>query len=182
VNLETQFESRTASPVSSWIPGLTEERNPAMRSPGSRLAQLGSLGCLLLLFVPLNGRGEERARYEDAAAHGPMPVLSSPVVGTSSLRSWLASERFTESVRQTASLCYSQLATVLQTRVDSAAFGPEVSLLRFRVPSHYATPSYAGISGSYGQFFDDDTIGRSRISGVGLRDKDWFYLKVSFAF
>lgn len=36
--------------------------------------------------------------------------------------------------------------------------------------------------GGYGQFLTRETIGRSRVSGAGLEDASWVYLKMSFKF
>ena len=36
--------------------------------------------------------------------------------------------------------------------------------------------------GGYGQFLTRETIGRSRVSGAGLEDGSWVYLKMSFKF
>jgi len=54
--------------------------------------------------------------------------------------------------------------------------------LHKKVPSRFAYDSWTGVETGYGQFLADNALGRSRTSGAGVQDPDWFYLKMSFKF
>ncbi len=57
-----------------------------------------------------------------------------------------------------------------------------IQFLHKKMPSRFAYDSWTGVEASYGQFLADDALGRSRTSGAGVQDPDWFYLKMSFKF
>ena len=61
--------------------------------------------------------------------------------------------------------------------------GRSLVLFKRRMPSRYSYGSWAKINSGYGQFFSGrDTLGRSRINGVGVNDPDYFYLKMTLSF
>ncbi len=66
---------------------------------------------------------------------------------------------------------------------ETAGSGPqEFTLLRGHLPRHRLCPAVTGLNGGYGQFFDDDTIGRFRTAGAGLQDPDWLFVKFTLFF
>ena len=68
-------------------------------------------------------------------------------------------------------------------RHDSILEGDEIVLFRKRMSTHYNYSSWARVDSGYGQWFNGaDPIGRTRTGGVGARDPDWLYVKMSFSF
>ena len=57
-----------------------------------------------------------------------------------------------------------------------------LTLFQTRLPSRFAYDAWAKVVTSYGQFFPDNTLSRSRITGYDMLDPDWFYIKVTFKF
>jgi|SRR6266566_40105 len=57
-----------------------------------------------------------------------------------------------------------------------------ITLFRKQMPSRYSYHAWAGLGTGYGQFFPSDTFGRSRTNGVGVKDPDWLYFKMSLRF
>jgi hypothetical protein len=55
-------------------------------------------------------------------------------------------------------------------------------LIRKKIPSRYSYDSWAKVKPGFGQFFPDDVVARSRISGVGIQDPEWLYIKMSLRF
>jgi hypothetical protein len=69
------------------------------------------------------------------------------------------------------------------SRHNSILEGDEVVLFRKKMTSHYNYPSWARLDSGYGQWFNGaDPIGRTRTGGVGVRDPDWLYVKMTFSF
>jgi hypothetical protein len=57
-----------------------------------------------------------------------------------------------------------------------------LTLVQTRLPTRFAYDAWAKIVTSYGQFFPDNILSRSRLTGYDMLDPDWFYVKVTFKF
>jgi hypothetical protein len=58
----------------------------------------------------------------------------------------------------------------------------DLPLVHKKLHSRFSHDATAGLETGYGQFFSAQKLGRLGISGAGLQDTDWFYLKVSLRF
>ena|SRR5258707_13924179 len=68
-------------------------------------------------------------------------------------------------------------------RNNGLLYGDEVVLFRRKMSSHYNYSSWARVDSGYGQWFNGaDPIGRTRTGGAGVRDPDWFYVKMTVSF
>jgi hypothetical protein len=57
-----------------------------------------------------------------------------------------------------------------------------LTLVQTRLPTRFAYDAWAKVVTSYGQFFPDNILSRSRLTGYDMLDPDWFYVKVTFKF
>jgi hypothetical protein len=57
-----------------------------------------------------------------------------------------------------------------------------LEILQKKVPSRFAYNSWTGVGAGFGQFMQEDALGRSRTSGAGVQDPHWVYLKMNFRF
>ena len=179
MNLDAATQSANPKEGSKSVERLLDTVAPLR----NRWVRLCCAALLVTVLSPFKVSGEEKARYEGTAAHGPIPFSLEPMKQTVLSRLWLASEEYTQEFLDDVGVRYGQFSSIVKIVANTNLRGdPEVSLLRYRLPSRYSAVSYAGIRGSYGQFFDEDVIGRSRTGGVGLKDKDWFYVKLTFQF
>ncbi len=78
----------------------------------------------------------------------------------------------------------SRLKSLFQdaTTHDGLEHDRSILLFRKQMPSRYSYHAWAGLGTGYGQFFPSDTFGRSRTNGVGIKDPDWLYFKMSLRF
>ena len=62
--------------------------------------------------------------------------------------------------------------------------GTDTSVMLFRkqMPSRYSYRAWAGLRTGFGQFFKNDTFGRSRTNGAGLQYPECLYVKLSLRF
>ena len=57
-----------------------------------------------------------------------------------------------------------------------------LTLVQTRLPTRFAYDAWAKLVTSYGQFFPDNILSRSRLTGYDALDPDWFYVKMTFKF
>jgi hypothetical protein len=143
-------------------------------------------GAGLLIAVACSAlQAEERAAYLDAADHGPALEAEAAPNHPAAADPWsvqaLGSAARPESADELSGSQRGIFSHAMEQR-NGAGLDTEFMLLRAKMPSRYAYDSWAGFHSGYGQFFPDDTIGRSRIGGVGIHNRDWFYVKLSFKF
>jgi hypothetical protein len=170
------------------VPPATEQSSLALLRPTATLRLgLALFGATLLaLFAAAAGQAGDLAPYLEAAGSGPLLAYASTTliqraptalqVATDPDVPQLVDRISVPNEGETKALSLSL------TPATDAQADPDIELLHTRMQSRYAYDSWAVVQAGYGQFFPDDKIGRSRISGAGLKEKDWFYLKVSFRF
>jgi hypothetical protein len=110
--------------------------------------------------------------------------------GDSSSEAEASSTEFRNSLRRITADSFSissedrRFAYLSRTTRGTGLFaGDEVVLFHKKLVSHFNYNSYARLDSGYGQWYNGpDPIGRTRTSGVGVRDPDWIYVKMSFFF
>ncbi len=184
MRLVAQFESKAAPPTASPV-----TRQPRFRH--SCAFPIPGLGALLVgagvLFAAISPalQAEELAPYLQAAGYG--PLLASAYAPAQPAAAVLrpapepAAASFAEPSQFTNQ---SQIKSLFQpaAREEVPEFDTDFVLVQTRMHSRFAYDSQAALETGYGQFFPDDKIGRSRTSGAGIQDPDWFYLKISLRF
>ncbi len=179
--LETAGSQRGAAPV---LASPRREIEPARRDLKPRSRLLGVVLWLALLSPTVRAEGW----WPNLRAGGQSPLLAyvawSPSSSTAASHSWFSPAASASSLWASFELSeYKPTHPLLLelNRPSGRLLGKSVVLWRKRLHSRYAGESWAKLNAGYGQFFAGDTVGRSLTSGAGLQDRDWIFLRVSFA-
>ncbi len=140
---------------------------------------------LFIALVPSASLAQEVAPFSEPAGQSPLLAYAAVSLPPDSVQHQVTVEAEATKPPELAPVVDTGWTPELFQRPTQATptdLDSEFVLLQTRMRSRYAYDSRAAVQAGYGQFFPVEKLGRSRISGAGIREPDWLYLRLSFSF
>jgi len=181
MNLKVQLHAQRCEPVAKVKVPNAANGGATRYCKVSRLIMLS--GGLMLASCCLSLKAEEQITHLETQAISASCFSAQPHFASLTLS--LAPEPYRLPLGELFHLTDDwRLKSLFQnaTISDGVEHDRSITLFRKQMPSRYSYHAWAGLGTGYGQFFPSDTFGRSRTNGVGVKDPDWLYFKMSFRF